>query len=808
MGAEPEKPARPGDESAVRCVERTGKLATAVPSVSHIRLSIMVRSSRVPLIGTLAIVFAVVLAWALATRGDRRVSMTREVEREMRLGAEFATQLERRLTGPGDSLTAIDAVAATYLERLRLGLGSPFRLIDYALVDRMLSDSVRRRVAYAVLDRTLNGDTYHAPASALMMAGTQTDTRPEIAERHVSLIDQAVARADDPRAGELAVREAYRLAVAAGSVGRRGPWLGTQAAALARDRELARRDVARLVEMAARNRVDPLGLIPVWRLERRFSVERPLMEPLTANAERDALEGVPALVRQIDSLAAEERRLAADSSYSMPATPARVSESAARRLAWVVSTRAAPPQAPVAVAVTSTVRPARQTGPVDHSVREGLMRFAQRAVNDETLAAEYALFNTRDTSQTTSPSLAVLWAAVSMRAYGQERVWFPGDPGPTVPDLKDRFGLASVSFDAGVPVVWRPYYLRMLGVALTDLQRVLPAFGVRGLGVHFGESPMRDAALAMHDPATRTIFFPIGTSAGVMAHELAHDLDWQTARTRYGLRGTYSTDRAVREYRDRLAASMRELSDAGPGESSLGTDGARALPSPRPTEVFARNVDWFVSAALAREGRMNGYLSAVQDGLLTGYGAVAAPEVSRDGAQAMIGALDEMTLVAPVTRAWFVEAHGKGRKLPVSDLTRRVLDVPLTLGDRRASRPGASPTDMVALSGEASARALVAMGAGCRDGVIDDRLADERADLLVEAADARARGLLARRARFAASSDRAPWQARALLGNAWTPEYADKARLELRDVILRRAVAASTPRGVTAVVAATPLGCR
>jgi hypothetical protein len=28
-------------------------------------------------------------------------------------------------------------------------------------------------------------------------------------------------------------------------------------------------------------------------------------------------------------------------------------------------------------------------------------------------------------------------------------------------------------------------------------------FGVRGLGVHFGESPMRDAALAMHDPATR-----------------------------------------------------------------------------------------------------------------------------------------------------------------------------------------------------------------------------------------------------------------------------------------------------------------
>src|SRR5688572_23537605 len=387
-----------GDESVVRCVEPTGKLATAATSVSRIRLSIMGRSSRVPLIGTLAVAFAIVLAWALATRGDRRASMSREVARSMRLGEEFATRLERRLTGPGDSLSAIDAIAATYLERLRLGLGSPFRLIDYALADRMLSDSVRRLVAYAVLGRTLDGDTYHAPAPALMMAGTQVDTRAEIAARHIAVIDQAVASADDPRAGELAVREAYRLAVAAGSVGRRGPWLGTQAAALARDRELARRDVARLLEMAARNRIDPLGLIPVWRLERRFSVERPLMEPLTPPAERDALEGVPALVRQIDSLAAEERRLAADTAHLTPATPARVSESTARRLAWVVFTRAAPPQAPVTVAVTSTVRPGRLSNgsPSDHVLREGLTRFAQRAVNDEALAAEYALFSARD----------------------------------------------------------------------------------------------------------------------------------------------------------------------------------------------------------------------------------------------------------------------------------------------------------------------------------------------------------------------------------------------------------------------------
>ncbi|HUQ81526.1 MAG TPA: hypothetical protein VM076_10325, partial [Gemmatimonadaceae bacterium] len=440
--------------------------------------------------------------------------------------------------------------------------------------------------------------------------------------------------------------------------------------------------------------------------------------------------------------------------------------------------------------------------------RQALGRFAEHAVNEETLAAEYALYRAGDGRLAVQPSLALLWSAVSMRAYGQERVWFPGDGGPSVPDLKDRFGLAAVSFDADVPTVWRPYYLRMLGSALSDLQRVLPAFGVRGLGVHFGVSPMRDAALAMHDPATRTVFLPVATSAGVIAHELAHDLDWQSARTRYGLRGTYSTDRAVRQYRDRLAASMLELSDAGPGELSLGTDAARVIPSARPTEVFARNVDWFVSATLARDGRMNGYLSAVQDGVLTGYGAVAAPEVARDGAQAMISALDEMTLVAPATRSWFLETHGRGRTVPVPELTRRVLDINLTAADRRPTTANRPAWDMVTPSGEASARALVALSAGCRDDRLDGRLLDERARVLLEAADARARGLLARRARYAAVSERAPWQARALLGNAWSPSYAEQARTELRDAILRRAVLAATPRGGAAIVTQAPLGCR
>ena len=772
----------------------------------------MIRSHRIAITGALLVALMGALTWALATRGTRRVPMTREVAREMRAGAEFARQLDQVVSNtPAESISVSDAVAIGYLERLRIGLGSPFRLIDYALADPMLADSARHLVAYAILQRTLDGDTYHAPVAALSQAGAiMAQLPPSLAARHVALIDSVVARASDPRGGELIVREAYRLALAAGSVGKRGPWLGTQAAALARDRAFARADVVRLLGVARRNSMDPLGLVPVWRLERRFAVERPLMDALRSEVEREALSNVRALVRELDDIAVRERAAERDSTSSEQRFPKALSPEAARRVAWVAAVRAAPPQAPVTVAVTSTVRPVRllEAAASGDPTSDPLGRFMDRATNEESLAGEYSLFLARDTTRAAQPALAVLWAAVSMRAYGQERVWFPGDGGPSVPDLKDRFGLASVSFDADVPTRWRPYYLRMLGTTLSDLQRVLPAFGVRGLGVHFGDSPMQDAALAMHDPATRTVFLPVATSAGVIAHELAHDLDWQAARTRYGLRGTYSTDRAVRQYRDRLAASMLELTDAGPGERSLGTDDARSVPSARPTEVFARNVDWFVSAALARDGRMNGYLSAVQDGVLTGYGAVAAPEVARDGAQAMIRALDEMTLVAPATRAWFVDTYGRGRSLPVTELTRRILEVPLTVADRRLDPVVRAPADVVAPNAESSARALIALGSNCRASETDARLLEQRVRVLVDAADARARGILARRSRWATTSDRAPWQTRALMGHAWAPTYADRAQTELRDVILRRAVLEAAPRGSAAVVAAAPLGCR
>src|SRR5687768_373250 len=67
-------------------------------------------------------------------------------------GAAFVDSLVQR-TAPAEHPRDVafgDAVALGYLERLRLGLGSPFRLAEYALRDPRLDSIARRRVAAAV----------------------------------------------------------------------------------------------------------------------------------------------------------------------------------------------------------------------------------------------------------------------------------------------------------------------------------------------------------------------------------------------------------------------------------------------------------------------------------------------------------------------------------------------------------------------------------------------------------------------------------------------------------------------------------
>jgi hypothetical protein len=200
---------------------------------------------------------------------------------------------------------------------------------------------------------------------------------------------------------------------------------------------------------------------------------------------------------------------------------------------------------------------------------------------------------------------------------------------------------------------------------------------VRGLRFRIQPRDGSPGTLAVHDPRSRTIYLPAATGAGTIAHEVAHDLDWQTALRRYNVRGDYATDRAVREADGRLARVMLGLSAASITPSAVGH--AQHSHATRPAEVFARSVDWFTAVALAREGRMNGYLSSVQDDLLTGYGTVNPPDVTGAAGQALMALLDEVAPVYPETRRWFLQSYGQLRSPTAFDLARRILEAPLDL---------------------------------------------------------------------------------------------------------------------------------
>jgi hypothetical protein len=615
------------------------------------------------------------------------------------------------------AVTADGALALGYLERLRLGLGSPFRLVDQARQDPRLLPATRHTVAWALLGHTLAGDSYEIEPSVLeggAADGAVAGRGAPFGAWHLRLIDRAITTAADPRAGELAVRLGYALGRGERSVSGAVAVTSAQAAALLRDRELARRDAVRLLDAARDSQVDPLLLVAAWRAERRVEVERPaLAEAPGAALEAQALERgerIAEELRRFDDVA-RLARAARDTGTVDAASAAWIDSSfaplvvhaegasrrggwlpaaAAARLADLAAVRGAPPMSAVVMAVRQQrgrIVPARDSLPPASALAR--TRFESRALNEETLAAEASLL-TAAGGAGRATDVAVLAAAVALRAYAQEPVWFPGFPAPTVAEAKERYELAALSFDRSVPVAWRPYYLRMLASSIEDLRRVFPSLTLRGAGIHFGESVLRDTALALHDPGTRTIFLPVATGSGTIAHEIAHDLDWQAARRHRRLRGDYLTDRAVRDGRGRLAAAISGLTTNALAVPAAANN-FRPGPTHRPTEVFARSVDWFVAAALAREGRANGYLSTVQDEVLTGYTLVAAPSAAGRAGQALADALDDMTDVPPETRAWFVGRYGTGRDVDAYERLRDVLVLP------RATRGAVSWSQIAAL---------------------------------------------------------------------------------------------------------------
>src|SRR5690606_9587050 len=98
-------------------------------------------------------------------------------------------------------------IALGYAERLRLGLGSPFRLVESALRDPRMGEPVRRQVAWGLLSLTLSGNAYQVDAIALDRSGMAgVASWPGLGRHHLKIIESTISESRDPRAGELAVR--------------------------------------------------------------------------------------------------------------------------------------------------------------------------------------------------------------------------------------------------------------------------------------------------------------------------------------------------------------------------------------------------------------------------------------------------------------------------------------------------------------------------------------------------------------------------------------------------------------------------
>ncbi|HEY5546564.1 MAG TPA: hypothetical protein VIK50_10955 [Gemmatimonadaceae bacterium] len=705
-------------------------------------------------------------------------SRERELLRHAGVGLAFADSLEKSLANRQPAaISRSEAVAALYLERLRLGLGSPFRLIDQVLRDPAVHPVGADALAEAMLARTMMGDAYRPRPAALDLIYFRADRG--LGARHQAIIDSVVSASTDPRIGELSIRLAYRLASASGAVSRRAPEIATAAAAQARDRILSMRDARALFTAADRDKVRRVTLLRVWHESRRFEVERPVIVPLTARDEREAVENLPALVTRIEGVAAEAQPFeeTARNVYGQNAERLR-GDAVPSRMVAMATTRDQPPLAPIIVAVRGYSGLLRNSeGSADRMSR---LRFVERSSNEETLAAEYALLMARTRRAVPEADAAILTAGVALRPFAQEKAWLQGDDAPTVRDLSVRFGVA-VTYDATTHAGWRPFFQRTLELAILDMKRVLPGFDPRGLRVHFGVSPLGDRALALHDPIRRAIYFPPTSHSGVMAHEFAHDLDWQAARRAYGGTGWYRTDHAVRQSVDQLAGALRQMASATRNDSAS----APMMGVARPTEVLARNVDWFVSASLAREGRVNGHLSAAQDPVLTGYASAITPEAARDGGSATLRALDGLTSIPSATRSWFSELYGAERRLTVHEAVRRVLEAPLgrlNLSRKSGFKPWDPATFDQGFGGASTGGSWACLVEGFA-GSSDD-VATVLA-IVQYAAESRARGVVRNWTEFARLRPHvSPPRLRALTGAPWDPAIAESTFREIRDAIL------------------------
>jgi hypothetical protein len=182
-----------------------------------------------------------------------------------------------------------------------------------------------------------------------------------------------------------------------------------------------------------------------------------------------------------------------------------------------------------------------------------------------------------------------------------------------------------------------------------------------------------------------------------------------------------------------------------------------------------------VAAALARRGRSNGVLSAVQDGVLTGFAGVTAPEPGDGAAEALVSVLDQVTLVPAATRQWYLARFGaSGVRSPLA-VAQFALTAQPVWDAERSLRVAGGPSGLAA-AGPSPAAVHGGTFATC-GGVGGGVGAPWQARVLWLAADARARGLVRGRALSAANAGGAwwGWNARGILSGPWRPEAAELA---------------------------------
>lgn len=545
-------------------------------------------------------------------------------------------------------------IAAGYRERMRLGLGSPFRLIDLALHDPRLDSISRLQTARSIFQGTLRGSGYQVDPLALdVIFNPNAGPWAGSGAFHLATMDGAIRGENDPRTGELIVRLAYRLAAMEGTLESAGLVRAAHAAAMLRDREMARRDARLLAAEAKRRGTDPVALVPEWRRALRFGVEKPALQELPVAGTRRAVAEAPRLLAKLRKSGSTLSLRTVVPPLPFQPMPAPV----AGALARVAERTGMPPQTAVAVRVRFAGRALRlPEGPVEQAWAE----FEKAALDEEQLVAQRALALRRSPALRRAVAGVVLDAAVDLRTFAQERPWFPGSGGPTRDEVMERHGVWVV-LDGDVPRSWGPYYRRAVDQSARHVKQALPGVSLRGLTVRISRNPDSKWALARHNPRKRIIRLPTTTGPGTLAHEMAHDLDRQAAVRLYGERGRYASNRAARNGRGPLAPALERL-----GEGSRGIT-RRVHPQGRqPAEVFARNVDWYVTTSLALRGISNGYLSSAQDDVLTGHGTVRPPGPPGSYDEALLTAV--RALIPTESRRWALAARVRRTPAPSSVL--------------------------------------------------------------------------------------------------------------------------------------------